>query len=157
MTHREPKPPAPYAATTKVPVAKTRVEIETLLERIGCTQRGCVVDDTEQRAVVGFVLAGAKYRIEVPLPTVERRSILTTGPAIDRVLREHQQATRSRWRGVLLLLKAKVEAVRLGLSSYEKEFMADLVLPNGHTVQEALPVLLNNGWRGPVLPEKSHG
>lgn len=147
---RQPKEPRPYAADTKVPVAKTTAEIGALLERIGASQRGTMVDDEHNAAVVYFCLKGAQYRIDVPLPALERRQILKSGPEIDRALRLHEQATRTRWRGVLLLLKAKIEAVRLGLSSYEKEFMPDMVLPNGMTVQEAIPDLLKNGWRGPL-------
>jgi len=46
----------------------------------------------------------------------------------------HDQACRVRWRGVVLLLKGKLEIVRLGISTVEREFMADLVLPNGRTL-----------------------
>jgi len=49
-----------------------------------------------------------------------------------------EQASRERWRQIVLLLKAKLELVRLGVSTVEKEFMADMVLPNGETVNVAL-------------------
>lgn len=143
--------PTAYAATTKVPVAKTRLEIDTLLERIGAAQRGTYVDDDKNLAVVGFVLGGAKYRIDVPLPARPRFSP-------DLSLAKHEQATRSRWRGVLLLLKAKIEAVRLGLTSFEKEFLADRVLGDGRTVQQSIPDIIRTGLAGgPPQLEEHHG
>jgi hypothetical protein len=45
---------------------------------------------------------------------------------------------RERWRSLLLLLKAKLEAVRVGLSTAEKEFLADLVLDDGRSVYQAM-------------------
>lgn len=131
-----------YAATTKVPVAKTRMEIDLLLEKIGATTRATAVDDLKNRAQVVFVLKGAHYRIDVPLPKCSSPGNLA----------KHEQAVRSRWRGVLLLLKAKIEAVRLGLSSYDREFLPDLVLGNGRTVFENIPALMQSG-----LPQLTQG
>lgn len=149
------KEPAAYASTTKVPVAKTTAEISALLEKIGASQRGVMVDDDNTCAVVMFVLAGSKYRIDVPLPEYYGSQKIKYDPKeLRRALADHEQATRSRWRGVLLLLKAKIEAVRLGLSSYEDEFMASLILPNGHTVKESVAEILK---KGPPQLEGHHG
>ena len=37
-----------------------------------------------------------------------------------------------------MLVKAKLEYVALGLSTVEREFLADVFLPNGRTVHEEL-------------------
>jgi hypothetical protein len=39
------------------------------------------------------------------------------------------QAYRERWRWLVLLTKAKLEIVRVGVSTCEREFFADLLLP----------------------------
>lgn len=156
----KPREPAAYAATTKVPVAKTRLEIDTLLERIGAAQRGTYVDDDKNLAVVGFVLGGAKYRIDVPLPrfAADPKKYFVSQAVRAKAERDHEQATRSRWRGVLLLLKAKIEAVRLGLTSFEKEFLADRVLGDGRTVQQSIPDIIRTGLAGgPPQLEEHHG
>ncbi len=118
-------PNAAYASGTKVPVAKSRVEIDTLLAKHGAMQRAVLCDDEARRAVVAFVLSGRKYQIAIPLPDANK-----------------EQATRERWRAVVLMLKAKLEICRLGVSSVEREFLADLVLPDGSTAHETIDVYM---------------
>ena len=48
------------------------------------------------------------------------------------------QRARERWRLVILLVKAKLEAIRLGLSTANREFMADLITDDGRTLEEVL-------------------
>lgn len=39
---------------------------------------------------------------------------------------------------MILLVKSKLEIVRIGLSSAQREFMADMILANGQTVGELM-------------------
>jgi hypothetical protein len=39
---------------------------------------------------------------------------------------------------MVLLVKAKLELVALGMSSVEREFLADLMLPDGRRVHQAI-------------------
>jgi len=121
-----------FAAHTKVPVETTRAEIDRLLGRHGATQRGVMQNDETKHAIVAFVIQGAKYRIEIPLADKRGK------PLSDQIL-------RTRWRLVLLALKTKLEIVALGVSTVEHEFMADLVLTNGRTVQENLGEFIQRG------------
>jgi hypothetical protein len=78
------------------------------------------------------------------LPAAKQRALL-------------DQATRSAWRALLLVIKAKLEAVETGITTFEDEFLAHLVLPNGQTVGEwAIPMIAEayeNGLRlPPMLP-----
>lgn len=66
--------------------------------------------------------------------------------------RAWDQAMRERWRAVVLLVKAKLELVRIGISTVEKEFMADLILPNGETVNVALAKQLHAALSGGSMP-----
>ncbi len=50
---------------------------------------------------------------------------------------EWDQACRQRWRALALLVKAKLEAVESGIVSFEEEFLAHVVLPDGSTVYQA--------------------
>lgn len=162
---------ATFAVGTKVSVEKTRAELDTLLSKYGATARGIVVKDLAGVAQVAFVLRGLPYRLDVPLPKMGNgepesapRGWRVWGD-LERELwhvKKHEQACRERWRVLLLLVRAKLEAVRLGMSTVEKEFMPDLVLDNGETVyhelgasiQRALaagmPLSLGDG-RGPLM------
>ena len=53
--------------------------------------------------------------------------------------RAWEQACRSRWRALLLVIKAKLEAVQVGISTVEDEFLAWTVLPgDARTIGERL-------------------
>lgn len=147
-----------YAEGTSVTAEKSRAELDTLLSKHGATQRAIMADDENEAAAVLFVLRERKYRLDIPMP---KRSTLpdptksdyNQGKGIDTprgwarmgveqrkawVNRDIDQRCRERWRAVVLLVKAKLELVRLGISTVEREFLSDLVLPNGRTVAATL-------------------
>lgn len=55
-----------------------------------------------------------------------------------KMLEEHRRAVRQRWRALLLVIKAKLEAVESGIAVFEDEFLAYTVLPSGRTVAAEL-------------------
>lgn len=158
-----------YASGTKVSVEKSRLDLEGILAKYGASNRAVVVDDARAVTSVLFIIAGRKYRLDVPLPRVEDfRPPKLQEPYGWRewspvrkdewVAKHYDQACRERWRFLVLAIKAKLELARIGLSSIEREFLADLVLPNGKTAGEELGEymsrLLADGYKGPLmLPE----
>jgi hypothetical protein len=154
----------PYAAGTSVASERSRAEIETLLGKHGATQRGIAVNDETGLAQVAFVIHGHKYRLDVPMPPGPDLSTAQGKPrgwySWDEQRRQRwafsevEQSRRERWRAIVLLLKAKLELVQIGISSVEKEFLSDMVLANGetmhHAVAEALSRSLATG-KAPVL------
>lgn len=136
-----------YAQGTGVSVEKTRAELDTLLGKHGASSRAILTDDAADQALVVFVLRGLKYKLVLPLPKRAEHATRSLPPGGWRWSSDRQkawrekaweQACRERWRQVLLLVKAKLELVRLGVTTAEHEFMADLVLANGETVHHAL-------------------
>lgn len=139
-----------YATGTTVPVEKTRAEIERLLAKHGAAQLGIISDAARGLAMVLFTLGGRQVRLRVPLPRADdvgggRRP---RGRQVDR----QEQRTRERWRAVLLLVRAKLELIELGLSTVEREFLADVALPDGRTVEEALRPCLEEAYRTGQMP-----
>ena len=51
----------------------------------------------------------------------------------ETVYKEWEKACRQRWRALLLVVKAKLEAVDVGITSFDEEFLAFTVLPDGST------------------------
>lgn len=129
---------AAYAQRTTVDVSKTRSEIDRLLVKYGATQVGIMNDELEACAAVLFTMRGARFRIAIPLPTDKELAASRRQVSLEQLRRE-------RWRAVLLLLKSKLEIVRLGVVTLEHEFMADLLLPNGGTVGEQLAEAIRHG------------
>lgn len=79
---------------------------------------------------------------------VERHAKGEAGRAAEWVEAE----LRRRWRAQLLLIKAKLETIAMGASSVEREFLADMLMPDGKTVgQRAIPALAESYASGKAL------
>lgn len=134
-----------YAEKTSVSVAKTKADIEELIQKYGAGQY--VSGYKENVAVIGFLMEQRQIRFILPLPnkndsrfwyTPERRNKRTEQQALSA----WEQACRSKWRALYLIIKAKLEAIESGISTVEKEFLYHIVLPDGKTVGE---------WMAPQL------
>lgn len=62
------------------------------------------------------------------------------------------QREREAWRRLLLVTKAKLEIVTDGCSTIEREFLADILLPDGGTVHERLAQQLEASYRDGAMP-----
>lgn len=137
-----------YAAGTKVTVERSRAELDSLLSKHGATSRGIQCNDAEGIAMVAFIIHGHKYRIELPLPKLTLNVVVKEQPRgwdswsssrrSDYATKTWQQACRERWRALVLTVKAKLEIIAIGVSSVEREFLADMVLENGATLHQQL-------------------
>lgn len=62
---------------------------------------------------------------------------------------------------LLLVIRAKLEAVESGISVFEDEFLANVVMPDGRTVsQHSRPMIATayeTGRVQPLLPDYSNG
>lgn len=114
-----------FAETTRVPVSQSRGEIEKLLSRHQCSQFGTAVDYIALKARVEFRAYDRFVRFVVGLPDKEK-------------VRDVEQEERRIWRSLLLVIKAKLEAVDTGIAAFEEEFLAHIVMPNNKTVAEII-------------------
>ena len=132
-----------YAAQTSVSPEKSRAEIEHTLSRYGAKKFAYMRDDDEGWARIQFVISDRIVQIELPLPkATERRFTHTekrgTPRSEDAARKEWEQACKQGWRALGLVIKAKLEAVEAGISTFEEEFMAHMLLPTGQTAGEVL-------------------
>jgi hypothetical protein len=135
---------ATYAEGTSVPVEKSRAELEGLLAKAGAAQYGVFTDAEQGHAVVAFTIGprgkpeqARQYRVRLPLPKIGdfKPGRLRRSPPPEK---QWEQACRERWRALALCVKAKLVLIDLGVSSFEREFLADLVLVDGRTVHTAI-------------------
>lgn len=139
-----------YAKGTVVPVAKSRTEIEALLKRYGAQQFISAWDTTDEKAavaVIGFAVLAEdgkprQVRMRLPLPNPDDFSTQKQVDAEDR----------RRWRALALVIKAKLEAVASGISTIEREFLADVVLPDGSTVGDWSHKQLGSAYSSGKMP-----
>lgn len=133
-----------YAADTLVSVERTLGEIQTLVLRRGADQFAFQV--SAQSSTVGFLLKGKQIKFVIPLP-VRTDARFTKIPSryqggyarprsAEQAHKLWEQACRSRWRSLLLCIKAKLEAVDCGITTFEHEFLAHFVAADGLTIAE---------------------
>lgn len=128
-----------FAENTSVSTEASRSEIERTLRRYGAEQFMYGWDQAS--AVVMFQADGRRVKFVLPMPDRQAREFTHTpgrGQARSAAQAEAawEQACRQRWRALALVIKAKLEAVETGITTFEDEFLAHIVLPSGATVGE---------------------
>ncbi len=128
-----------YAAKTSVSVESSRAEIEKILTRYGADQFAYAADSMRGLASIQFRAHKRIIQFTLHLPkstddefrrTEKRRSLRSQ----EKVIEAWEQACRQRWRALCLCIKAKLEAVECGITEFEDEFMAQIVMPGGETL-----------------------
>lgn len=144
-----------YAANTDVSAAKSRAEIETTLSRYGADQ--FMYGWAEGRAVIGFRMEGRFVRFEMPMPDANDEAFTLTPTGRDRSQKAQEdaydQAVRQRWRALLLVIKAKLEAVEAEITTFEEEFLAHIVMPDGSTVGATAVPAIAEAYRTGKFPQ----
>ena len=160
-----------FAHGTTVSPEKSRAEIERLLRRYGADQ--FVSGWDTGRALIGFRASGRHIRFELLMPDpkapefrprrrthtrsrynplTQRRETFTVGASGDR----YDAEIRRRWRALALVIKAKLEAVATGITTFESEFLAHIVMPDGRTIGEhvspQIAAAYESGRMRPLLP-----
>lgn len=136
---------AGYASGSAVPVQRSRQHLEQLLVAHGA--EGFAYGWTSEHDRVEFVWEGQRVRFTLPRPKREKFALTSTG--LQRSDKQVQAAMegedRRRWRALLLVVRAKVEAVESGIAIFEEEFLAFIVMPNERTVGDILVPQLQDG------------
>ena len=92
--------------------------------------------------MIGFVINSKSVKFVLPLPSKTDKKFTHWRPGngyyekprtAEKALAAWEQACRSKWRALCLCVKAKLEAVESGITSFEAEFLAHFVMPNGQT------------------------
>ena len=154
-----------YAVETEVPVERSRVQIEALLTKYGAegyhTGWQAPRDGDPGWDAVEFLWKQRAIRFRIPRPmakrpdgrlaswAADRYGLPLSGPRLQRAV---EQRTRSQWRVLYLVIKAKLEAVEAGVAVFEEEFLSFIVTASGRTVGEVLVPRLTTGG-GPLQLE----
>ena len=144
-----------YARNTTVSAMRTRNQIEETLERYGAD--GFAYAAQGNLASVIFAVENRRVRFVLELPDPEEFRYTNHSPPrerSDRAQREtYDQACRQRWRALLLVIKAKLEAVTAGISTIETEYLVNIVLPDNTTAGEWMLPQIDRAYRsGEMLP-----
>lgn len=123
---------ARFAERTKVDVEQSIAEIRATVARYDGAQ--FVYGLGEDQAVVAFSMEGRQVRFYVSMK--------------DRPEQERRQAMRA----LLLVIKAKLEAVASGVMQFEDEFLANIVLPDGRLVGQEVRKQIAHAYETREMP-----
>lgn len=151
---------AKFAANTEVAVERSKAEIERILIRYGASSFGYATEG--RRAVVQFKACERFVRFILPLPdpTAERfkyftrdGNVLYGRPRADEARsKAYEQECRQVWRALVLVIKAKLEAVDAGITTFSDEFLAHTILPNGETVSDFIQPKIDEAYQTGFMP-----
>lgn len=150
---------ARYAEGTTVTPERSQMEISALLRKYGANgfQYGWEGD----RAAVGFKAHGRVIRFVLDLPDPKDPEFAKTPTGQvrkpDARAAAHEGEIRRRWRALALAIKAKLEAVETGIATFEDEFLAYTVLPDGSTVGQHVHAEIEQAWLSGGTPPRLIG
>jgi hypothetical protein len=143
-----------YAEQTQVPVDRSKAEIERLLQRYGATEfaHGWKQD----KATIMFKMHDRYIRFNLPLPMLGDFTTTATGrkrkAGTGTVTSAWEQACRQRWRALALCIKAKLESAESGIEEFETAFMAQIVMPDGKTIEESIRPMITEAYETKKMP-----
>lgn len=148
-----------YATNTSVPVERTRAEIERLLQAYGADQFASGYDS--DRAFIHFKARDRFVRFVLPLPKRDDKKFTvrqvgkysTASRSPGEALKAWEQACRTRWRALLLTIKAKLESTEAGIETFEQAFLAHILLPDQTLVGDRIIGALGEAYRTGTMPQ----
>lgn len=151
-----PEPRGKYARNTKVPVFRSGDEVRALLVKYGAT-RFVQGEDLEAGEVrLAFEMEGRQIRMTVPMPKPEdfseRGNWSNQYGEGQKKESAYSRACAQRWRAIVLLVRAQLEAIECGAVTFDHAFLRDIVMPNGRTVGETIEPELSRALATGELP-----
>lgn len=152
-----------YAKDTSVAVAKSEAEIKAVIRRYGATSFASF--ETSLAAMIAFEMQGRRVVFKLPLPDRQSKEFTETpsgkwARSDKQAEAAFEQACRSRWRALLLCIKAKLESVEAGIETFEDAFLAHIQMPDGLTVGEhvkpTIALAYETNSMQPLLPAPMH-
>lgn len=146
-----------YAKHTSVSVDKSRAEIESILSRYGASAFAYATSN--DKAMIQFQACNRRVMFVLHLPDKQERRFTHTrgGKGNQKWFPDYahklwEQACRQIWRAMALGIKAKLEFVNAGISVFEDEFMANIVMPGGKTVGDHMRPKIEEAYQTNKLP-----
>lgn len=143
-----------YADGTTVTVERSKAEIEGTVRRYGATSFVSGYD--EHSAFVLFRANDRMVRFHVPIPAPADEQFRYDGRKNTRSPEQRQKAAAAEemrlWRCLLLAIKSKLEVVESGISTFEQEFLAHIILPDNTTVGDWIAPQIEQAYDTGTMP-----
>jgi hypothetical protein len=146
-----------FASGTEVSVERTKGEIEGLLSKAGCEEFATGARPTQ--AMIQFKLQGRVIRFLLPLPDRADDKFHKCGRYLNQrrtpelAYKAWEQACREKWRALFLSIKAKLYSIETGIEQFDSAFMAQIVMPNGKTMEELAVPMIEMAYERGNMPD----
>ena len=144
-----------FAVGTTVSVDKSIGEIRSMVMRYGGTTFGQA--EGSSKFGIQFGMKERFVKFILPLPNRDDKRYARDGRGAvrnqDWRFAKWEQDCRSRYRALALAIKAKLEAVETGITTFEEEFYAHILLPGGQTVYELTREKVNLAYKSGETPK----
>lgn len=146
-----------FAEQTSVSPERSQMEISETLRRYGASGYLCGWEDN--KAMIAFRAHDRHVRFILTLPNPADAQFRSTNGGRSRtdkaaIQKAYEQEVRRRWRSLALAIKAKLEAVATGITSFEEEFLAHIVLPDNSTVGERVIGEVTTAYESGAVPPR---
>ena len=150
-----------YAENTGVAISKSKGDIETILIEHGAQgfMYGWNELDGVRIETLAFHMEDRQVKFLLPMPSRDddefwRTPSRGTKRSMKDALKYWEQACRQRWRALYLVIKAKIEAVKAEITTFEDEFLAHIMLPDGNTVGEFMKPQIGIAYDEGKMPKQ---
>lgn len=143
-----------YAKGTYVSVAQSQSEIQRTLMNYGATEFMFGQGTGTHFIAFQFRQRAIKIRLDGPSTSYRRKGAYSD---TEKSAGQLEQETKQRFRCLLLIIKAKLEAVESGIVTVEQEFMPYLVMPDGRTVAEHSLPMIHSAYASGKMPKSIFG
>lgn len=133
-----------YAEKTSVSINQSQAEIKKILTKYKAD--GFAYGENLGVSIVMFEMAGRRIKFLLPMPPRPKEF------ATQASIKTYDQICRTRWRCLVLAIKAKLECVESGITTLEQEFMAHIMLPNGATVGQVMVGQIESAYKSNKMP-----
>lgn len=141
------KKPARYADGTTVSVDRSMAEIRKVISAYKAS--AFATAENNNKCMVMFDMNNRRIRFVIDLPILHKtknwRGYVMGQSCVEK-------ETRRLWRCLLLSIKSKLECVESGISTFENEFLAHIVLPNNQTIGDAMIPQIEEAYQTKQMP-----
>ena len=129
-----------YVRGASLSCSSLQTDIQQMLDGAGA--HDCRITSEHGNGAVTFSFGDHQFRLVLPHPEpTDPPRMRRQGPVQRNINgQEHPadlEAARHSWRQLSLLIKAKLEAVAAGIVTFDEEFLAYMLMPEGGTVFQA--------------------
>lgn len=143
-----------YAESTEVPTDRSIAELRSVVIRAGGT--AFATAEGQGKFAVQFAMKDRVIKFVVPLPDINAKKFERDGRGSIRTKERRyaawEQVCRAIFRSLVMSVRMKLEAVEVGIESFEEAFYAHILLPNGRTIYEATHEAVSGAYLNGKMP-----